>query len=258
MEIKADLDYCFTVPIQPDKVADAEAFWHEAGTKKAGVMDVFLRDAGQTRVMAFLQTIPGAYYLNHYMRGSDDIRATLMKYRSINLPISDFFLRKFAGFAGFDITSPENIPDLELLFDWNKREGRDEPSDKHAVYAAKLLPGSADEVKRLYTEFKDEKLVREIEQSIGSTILRALVFLQHRPEGDYLVKYAESAEPIEKMTDRIMKSNQPIFKRLIDVSMRVTGVDYMKPENMPKLKLLFDWSAKEGVRTGKAAIAHSR
>lgn len=256
MEVKSDKDYCFVVPIQPDRLIGVRDFWREVGIKKASTMDVYLRDVGYTRLMAFLETSSQGRYMTQYVRGSEDLRTEFLKSRTVDLPIADFVLRKFVEFAGYDFTAPENIPDLELLVDWESRKGRDEASEKHAVYAIRLMPGSADDVKHLYAEMKGR--IQEIDQYTGGVILRVLSFLQHRPEGDYVVEYIGSTENAERIAERIMRSDQPAFKQMKEMMSRLSGVDLTKPENMPKLELLFDWGAGRGIRVGEAAMAHHR
>lgn len=256
MEVKSDKDYCFVVPIQPDRLIEVRDFWREVGTKKANTMDVYLRDVGYTRLMAFLETSPQGSYMTQYVRGSEDLRTEFLKSRTVALPIADFVLRKFVDFAGYDFTAPENIPDLELLVDWESQKGRDEASEKHAVYAIKLIPGTTDDVKRLYAEMKGR--IPEIDQYTGGVMLRVLSFLQHRPEGDYVVEYIRATEDVERIAEKIMRSDQRAFKQMKEMISRSSGVDITKPENMPKLELLFDWSADRGIRVGEAAMAHHR
>jgi hypothetical protein len=256
MEVKSDKDYCFVVPIQPDRLVAVRDFWREAGTKKANTMDVYLRDVGYTRLMAFLETSLQGSYMTQYVRGSEDLRTEFLKSRNLNLPIADFVLRKFVDFAGYDFTAPENIPDLELLVDWESGKVRDEASEKHAVYAIKLMQSKADDVKRLYAEMKGR--IPEIDQQTGGVILRVLSFLQHRPEGDYVVEYIRSTEDAERIAEKIMRSDQPALRQMKEAMSRLLEVDITKPGNMPKLELLFDWSAGMGIRVGEAAMAHHR
>jgi hypothetical protein len=180
-----------------------------------------------------------------------------MKNRSIRLPVADFLLKGFEGFAGYDFTAPENIPDLELLFDWERGKEADEAFQKHGVYAVRLLPGKADEVKRFYARFKEEWRMRQVEQSIGDTIFKVLSFLQRRPEGDYIVEYVGATENIDKVANKILRSDEPAFKNMRDAFIRFSGIDLTGAENMPKLELLFDWSADHGFRIGEAAMARS-
>jgi hypothetical protein len=243
------------VPVLPDKVTAMRDFWREAATKKASSMETYMHDVGQTRVMAFLEAGPQGSYLTQYIRGSTDLRTAFMKNREINLPVSDFIRRAFEDFAAYDFTLQENVPDLEPLFDWAAGKKYDEASAKHGVYAVKLLPGITDEVKRFYAGFKEAWRMLELEQHYEGKLLRVLSFLQHRPEGDYIVEYIESAEDVEKMAEKIMKSDLPAIRLMRDAFMRFSGLDLMKPENMPKLELLFDWSAVSGIHVGEAAMA---
>ncbi|WP_128567040.1 hypothetical protein [Methanocella paludicola] len=257
MEVKKDVDYCFVVPIKPDKVLELKDFWREAGTKKAGTMDVYLRNVGQSRVMAFLETMEGEHYLTQYIRGSEELRTILMKNRGIDLPVADFIFREFQRFAGYDITAPENIPDLELLFDWTADRKTGEAMTESRAYAVMLLPEKAEEAKRFYARFREEWRMRQLEQYIENRVIKVLSFLQHRPEGDYIVEYVETAGNIDEVAGKIMRSEEPVFKNMKETFARLTGIDLADPRNMPRVELLFDWSADHGFRIGEAAMARS-
>jgi hypothetical protein len=255
METKRELEYCFIVPILPDKVTTMRDFWREAATKKAGAIKTYIHDVGQTRVLAFLDTGPQGNFLTQYIRGSTDLRTAFMKNRDIDLPVADFIRSAFEDFAGYDFTLPENSPDLEPLFDWTAGKTYDEASAKHGIYVIKLLPGIADEVMRFYAGFKEERRMRELEQYLEGKILKVLSFLQHRPEGDYVVEYIVSSEDIEEMAEKLMRSDLPVIRLMRDAFMRFSGLDLTKPENMPKLELLFDSGAVSDIHVGEAVMA---
>ncbi len=86
------------------------------------------------------------------------------------------------------------------------------------------------------------------------TVARVASFLQHRPEGDYLLEYVESEKPLAEVMRMGLASGKPIS----DFIRKGFGEFSSLPLPLaPDIELLFDWDAREGNRTAAAHMAQT-
>ena len=125
--MNSDKDYCFVVPILPGRVDEVKDLWKEAGGSKAQEFDQYMRAIGQTRLLEFLQALPGKDLLVTYVREADDIGTTFAKNRSLDMPVAKYLREKFIDIAGFDFTKPENAPKVEKVLEWEDDKQAGQP-----------------------------------------------------------------------------------------------------------------------------------
>lgn len=235
---KKEAEYCFVVPILPDKVTDARDFWSDVSTKNATSLDQYMRSIGQTRLVEDIQTLPRGTYLVTYVREKSGIGPTFSENRLLGTPMAKYVRDAFMKFTRFDFTARANAPQVEKLWGW------EDPSAKSpanvAAFAIPIKPGKANDVRKFYADLQ-KKMGDEVPHLRYQTISRDEAFLQHRPEGDYLVQYIESAEPIDVVMQKAIGAGTPIADYIKNGLAGFSDLDTSDPA--PKVDLVYDWSA---------------
>ena len=92
---------------------------------------------------------------------------------------------------------------------------------------------------------------REKQATIASifryqTVSKIESFIQQRPEGDYLVEYVESAEPIDVVMKKGLSTGEPISEF---IRQGFSGFCALPLPLSPDVELLFDWESGKGSQT---------
>ncbi|HMK45834.1 MAG TPA: hypothetical protein VK436_04350 [Methanocella sp.] len=114
-----------------------------------------------------------------------------------------------------------------------------------------LLPGKADEVRKLWDELSMARAHEMDEYARGAGQSRLLVYLQHLPQGDFLVQYVRSDADIKVSFQRTMDQRTPFAKYLQHALMDLTGYDFTLPENAPNVDQVYEWTAREDPGEGQ-------
>ena len=244
-------EYCFVAPILPDKVGDMRAFWKDVSTKNASALDNYMRSIGQDRLLEFQQNLPGGTFLVTYVKETSGIGPTFKENRKLGTPIAKYVRDRFADFIGYDFTAPQNAPNVEKVWEW-KDTNRTAPSKRQAVFAIPVKPGKANDLKRFYGELSGPRKNEEAQHLRYQTISKIEAFLQHRTEGDYLVQYIESDEPLDVVMQRAVSAGTPIADYIRTQLADLTSVDLANPA--PNIQPLYDWSASKGVQAAAAPL----
>jgi hypothetical protein len=250
--VKDNIESCFMIPIIPDRVGNAKEFWMIVSTDKAHEVDEYARSVGQSRVISYLQHLPAGDFLVQYIRSNTDIAKAFRMNRELDTPIANYIRDAFMDFTGYDFTRPGNAPEIVKLYQWRTMEEAGGLSRKRFVFAIPLLQGRLDDVRRHF-EGRKANPGQAVQNYRSQGILGLEVFtqdLRHRPGGQYAVIYMESYDDLNKVLQKIPRETKNFW---IDVS----GIDLSKPENVPDIELLFDWSADRGVQTAEAQKAYT-
>lgn len=251
--MNTDTDYCFVVPILPGRVDDVKDLWKEAGGNKAQEFDQYMRAIGQTRLLEFLQTLPGGNFLVTYVQEADDIGTTYGKNRTLDLPVARYIREKFIDFTGFDFTKPENAPKVEKVREWEDEKQTGQPQ-RRAAFGIPILPGKTNDVRRFFDIIRSGEAGDEAPIFRYQTVSKIESFLQQRPEGDYLVEYVESAEPIDAVMRKGLSTGEPISEF---IRQGFSGFCALPLPLAPDIELLFDREAGKGGLTAATRTAQT-
>ena len=107
--------YVFALPLLPGKV---EAFrsYFEGRKAQREEAEKNYRNQGILRLDILVQELPGKTYSVVLLESNDDLEEILQK---IPDGIRDFWI----DVSDIDLSKPENVPDIELLFEWRALQG---------------------------------------------------------------------------------------------------------------------------------------
>ena len=245
-------DYAFIAPVLPGKVGDMNAFWRDVSTRNASALDNYMRTIGQTRLLEFRQKLPRGTFLVTYVRENTGLGPTFGENRLLGTPIAKYVRDQFADFIGYDFTAPKSAPRVEKLWEWTDT-GHSGPAKRQAAFAIPVKPGMSDALKSFYAELSGPRKDEEARHLRYQTISKIEAFLQHRPEGDYLVQYMETDEPLNVVMARAVGAGMQIADYIKERLADLTDLDPSSPA--PDIRQLYSWSAAGGLRaTAPAGI----
>ncbi len=207
--MNSDKDYCFVVPVLPGRVDEVKELWKEANGNKAQEFDQYMRAIGQTRLLEFLQALPGKDLLVTYVRETDDIGKTFAKNPTLDMPVANYIREKFIDIAGYDFTKPENAPKVEKVMEWEDDKQAGQPLRRYA-FGVPIKPGKTNDVRRFFDVLRSGKAGDVASVFRYQAVSKIESFIQQRPEGDYLVEYVECAEPIDVVMKKGLSTGEPI------------------------------------------------
>src|SRR5208337_3184339 len=146
-----ETDYCFVMPILPDKVDEAKQFWKEADPDE---LDKYMRAIGQSRVVEFIQTLPRGKFLVTYVKEAEDLGTTFGKNRGQGSEIAAYVRDGFRRFTGIDFTEPGNTPNVEKIMAWEDTEIK-ETERRCSAFAVPILPGKTNDVRHFFDEINN-------------------------------------------------------------------------------------------------------
>lgn len=231
-------DYCFVIPVLPEKIDRMKHFWNELKTGRAEEIDSYMRSIGQSRLAEFLQTLPQGDFLVTYVKEAADPGTTFRESRKLDTPAARFVRDGFREFTGFDLTDPDTAPRVEKLREWEDEE-RTAEANRHAAFCVPVKPGRTGDLRRFF----DAVIARtdeEVPVFRYQTVARMESFLQHRPEGDYLVEYVETTEPIANVMRKGLSTGRSISEF---IKSGFESFCALPLPLSPDIELLFDWSA---------------
>lgn len=245
-------DSCFVVPILPGKADEARKLWEELSTDRAHEVDEYARAVGQSRLLVYLQHLPGGDFLVQSVRSDTDVGVTFQRNLDQRTPFAKYLQHAFMGLTRYDFTRPENAPNVEHVYEWSDHAEPGGRPRKRYVFAYPLLTGKVDAFLNHYDARRSdpghaEKLFRD------QGILRVgeyLQELQHQPGGAYTVNYLETLDNLRSVLARVSGEVRNFW-------LDITGVDLANPRGMPDLELLFEWDAAEGIQTAEAQKAYT-
>lgn len=260
MQCEGYVDSCFLLPVLPDKIGEARDFWDDAGERFGSEIEGHLKLFGVRNIMVFLETIPGkGDYLVTFMRSTDGLDRTIRGLFGSDIPCAKYFAAKFLDFTGIDLSKAGNAPKLEQMMDW--RETHEFIEERNMLKmpwcaTAPIMPGKTDEFRKYIKEAMArrgdwEKMLRDHD------VVRNLVFLQHTPQGDFIVKYTVISSPLDELLKAFLACDQEMCTAARRFVSDITGIDFGDPRNLPDLRLLFKWDEQRGFDTAEQVIAYT-
>ncbi len=246
-------NYCFVVPILPGRVDEVRELWKAASGNKAREFDEYMRAIGQIRLLEFLQALPGKDLLVTYLQEADDIGTTFGKNRTLDLPVAKYIREKFMDIAGFDFTKPENAPKVEKVLEWEDEKPSGKPQIRSA-FGIPIKPGKTNDVRHFFDVILSGKAGDEARLFRYQTVSNIKSFIQQRPEGDYLVEYVESAEPIDVVMRRGLSTGEPISEF---IRQGFSSFCALPLPLAPDIEMLFDWESGKGCQTAATRMAQT-
>jgi hypothetical protein len=228
-----------------------KAFWQDVSTKNASALDGYMRSLGQTRLLEFGQNLSGKTYLVTYVKENSGIGPTFKENRQLDMPVARYVRDQFSNFLGYDFTASQNAPDVEKVWEWTDPD-RSGPARIQSAFAIPVKSGETGDLKHLYTELKGPRKDAETQHLRYQTIAKIASFIQHRPEGDYLVQYIESDEPLSVVMQKAVGAGTPIAAYIKEQLSAETELNPSGPG--PDISLLYDWSAGKGLQAAAPSL----
>jgi len=247
----AESDCCFALPLLPGRVGEARDLWKKLHEDRAEEFGQYLRETGISRLLIFLQSLPGGEFLVTLLGTTGGIRPAFEKGMTSASPMAKYLRESYADLTSIDFSSQRNVPDLEMLRYWEDYE-REGLSSVRSAFAIPIRPGKTDSVRRFFAALEGGKIGDEAPIFHYQTVGKIESFLQHRPEGDYLVEYVESAKPIREVMRMGLGSGKPLsdfirkeFSEFCDLPLPLA----------PDIDLIYEWDGNmrgPGGATGMA------
>jgi hypothetical protein len=115
--------WCYAVPVLPGKTEEAKKFIKDQESSKLGEMEKFLRDQDVIRRLVFLQRTSQGDFIVQHMLMSQYLDEFVHKLTSCSQELCDFIKKGSTSITGKDMTDVKNLPNVELLFKWDEKNG---------------------------------------------------------------------------------------------------------------------------------------
>ena len=169
---------------------------------------------------------------------------------------------KFKEISGIDRSSMlKNVQKIEKLYDWKDSKLFLEERDTLKMpwaWATPILAGKTEDVKQFWKTRREEhsKDAEDHFKSLNITMMQA--YLQHLPQGDFLIQYMCATEQLDKVLLKCMSGDTKSSKFVKSEYMKFSGIDFTKEANLPDLQLIFSWNDVQGFQTTAQEIAYTQ
>jgi hypothetical protein len=127
------MPWAWATPIKQGMADEVRRFWSERSSKHLKDAEDHFRSLNIVRMHAFLQSLPQGDFLVQYMCTSEQLDKVLLKCMTQNTPSSQYVKSEYHKFSGIDYSKEENLPNVQMLFDWDDSRGFQE-AEQEIVY----------------------------------------------------------------------------------------------------------------------------
>lgn len=117
------MPWCLVAPVKPGKTADLGKFIDDLSRSRMGEIEKLLRDRDIIRALRYLQRTPQGDFVVGYMLTSNTFEELASSLASCSHEMCDIVKNASREFFDLDISNPESLPDLKLLFKWDDTIG---------------------------------------------------------------------------------------------------------------------------------------
>lgn len=253
---------CIITPILPHKIGNVKDLIDDMCETRRGDMEKHMRDVGVKKVLAFVQAMQVGDFFVEYLEMSDTIEKTMEKSAGIESPFVEQARDMFKDISGIERSAMmEDVKKIEKLYEWNDSKLYLEERDTLKmpwVWATPILKGKTEDVRRFWQTRRDEHSKDAEAHFRNLNISRMQAYLQHLPQGDFLVQYMCAAEQLDKVLVKCMSADTKSSKFVKSEYIKFSGIDYTKENNLPDLQLVFSWDDVQGFQTTAQEIAYTQ
>jgi hypothetical protein len=116
------MPWCFTVPLKQGKTEEALRFI-EMGKSRMPDVEKMLRDHDIIRSLSYLQSTPRGDFIVRHILASKPLDELVMDFVGCNDKFCTMAREKAKELTGIDLSDPDHLPHVELLFKWDERHG---------------------------------------------------------------------------------------------------------------------------------------
>ncbi len=252
---------CVITPILPHKIGDVKDLIDDMCEKRRGDMEQHMHQIGVKKVLAFIQSMQAGDFIVEYLEMTDDLEKTMEKSASIDTTFQEY-ADKFKEISGIErSTMIKNAQKIEKLYDWNDSKLFLEERDTLKMpwaWATPILPGKTEDVKRFWNTRREEHSKDAEDHFKNLNVFRMQAYLQHLPQGDFLVQYMCASDQLDKVLVKCMSADSKSSKFVKSEYMKFSGIDFTKEANLPDLQLIFSWDDVQGFQTTAQEIAYTQ
>jgi hypothetical protein len=117
------MPWAWATPIKSGMGDEVRRFWSERSSKHLKDAEDHFRNLNIVRMHAFLQSLPQGDFLVQYMCTSDQLDKVLIKCMTQDTPSSQYVKSEYHKFSGIDYSNEDNLPNVQMLFDWDDSRG---------------------------------------------------------------------------------------------------------------------------------------
>jgi hypothetical protein len=253
---------CVITPILPHKIGNVKDLVDDMCEKNRGDMEQYMRQIGIKKAMGFIQAMQVGDFFVEYLEMSGDIKETMEKAESMKTPFLEYGREKFKEISGMERSEMlKNVQKTEKLYDWKDSKLFLEERDTLKmpwVWATPILPGKTEDVRRFWKTRREEHAKDAEEHFKNLDIVSMQAYLQHLPQGDFLVQYMCATEQLDKVMLKCMGADSKSSKFARSEYMKFSGIDFTKEDNLPDLQLVFSWNDVQGFQTAAQEIAYTQ
>ncbi len=261
MQTDKTVNSCFILPILPHKIGNVRDFWDDVSEKYGNELDGQFKLFGVQKALVFLQTMPEkGDFMVMYLRSRDGFDKTFKEIFGSGMKCSKYFTDQFKDFTGLDLSKKENVPKVEVLWDWTDTHEYLEEKKMLKMpwcFAAPIKPGKTGELLKLAGEMGKSKM-SEIESMFRHhDIVRSLTCLQHTPQGDFIVRHILASNPLDELVLAFTTCKEEMCSMAKKLAIEYMGIDFSQQKNVPNVNLLFKWDEQLGFQTAEQTIAYT-
>lgn len=253
---------CVIMPILPHKIGNIKDLVDDMCEKGGGDVEQYMRGIGVKKVLGFIQEMPVGDFFVEYLEMTGDIKETMEKAERMKTPFLEYGREKFKEISGIERSSMlKEVQKIEKLYDWKDSKLFLEERDTLKMpwaWATPILPGKTEDVKRFWKTRREEHSKDAEEHFKNLNIVRMQAYLQHLPQGDFLVQYMCAADQLDKVLLKCMSGDTKSSKFVKSEYMKFSGIDFTKEDNLPDLQLVFSWDDVQGFQTVAQEIAYTQ
>jgi hypothetical protein len=182
----------FAVPVLPGKDAKSIPAIFEGRSNEYAESR---RKHGITMERVYEQPTAMGTFAVAYIESDDDMRTTMAKLASSDLPIDREFLSALKDVHGFDPAAAQAGEPPEVLGDW--REDGVSGRKRGLAFCAPVRPDGAEKGRAFAKEAFETRRDEHAASRRALRLIQETVVLNHTPQGDLICVYLEGDDPVE-------------------------------------------------------------
>ena len=252
---------CVAVPILPGKIGNVKNLVDDFVDKRRGDVEKYLRDTGVKKVLTFIQGMQVGDYIVEYVETNDSLETAMDKASRAEHPLRDLAEKQFRDITGMDRSAVmREVAKIEKLYEW--KDTSLDREEKHMVrmpwvWATPIRSGKTDSLRHFWQTRREEHGQDAVDHFKSLNIIDMKAFLQHLPQGDFLIQYMCASSQLDKVLLKCMSADTKSSKFVKSAYLDFSGVDYSQEKNAPDLQMIFFWDAARGLRTTLQEISYT-
>lgn len=227
--------YAFAVPLKAGSSARLEDFATEVLGPRSAEHEEQMRRYRLTKQYGWVQQTPMGEMFIAYFAAEGDFLEVNRRFAASSHPFDVWYKQQLGEILGQDFDQPLADGLVEVL--WQGCAGSSQGAERPFASVVPVREGQTEALRRAAAELDGPRAGEVQEYFRRYSANGESWYLQHTPQGDFLIDYAEAEDPMQAF-HQFARSEEPLDVWLKQLIADTTGVDYAQwSGDMPRLVL---------------------